>query len=151
MSVIYYNGTILTMDETYPQAEALFVKNGEIVKRGIKEEIFALKEEGTVLHDLGGKTMLPGFIDGHSHFAGLANSLSQCDLSGAKDFGDIVRLMRTFIKENEIPKGAWVSGTNYDHNFLAEKEHPDKKVLDEISTEHPIVVIHASSDRKSVV
>lgn len=145
MSEIYYNGTILTMDEACPEVEALLVKNGKIVKRGTKDEIFARKEKDTILHDLEGKTMLPGFIDGHSHFAGLANSLSQCDLSVAKDFGDMVRLMRTFIEENKIPKGAWVSGTNYDHNFLAEKEHPDKTVLDEISTEHPIVVIHASS------
>lgn len=133
------------MDEVHPQVEAVLTRNGKIVKTGTKEEVFARKEADTEFVDLKGKTLLPGFIDGHSHFAGLANSLSQCDLSGAKNFRDIVTRMKEFVKENEIPQGQWVAGTNYDHNFLIEKKHPDKNVLDEISTEHPIVIIHASS------
>lgn len=145
MSTLYYNGTILTMSSNYPQVEAILVKDGKIISAGTTEALFAQKEPDTVLRDLQGRTMLPGFIDGHSHFAGLANSLAQCDLSGAKNFGDIVALMQEFIRRNEIPKGQWVSGTNYDHNFLDEKRHPDKEVLDQISTDHPIVIIHASS------
>ena len=89
--------------------------------------------------------VLPGFIDGHSHFSGLAMSLGQCDLSSAKNFEDIIRLMQAFMKENGIPDGEWVTGTNYDHNYLQEKRHPDKFVLDQISDRHPVVIIHASS------
>lgn len=145
MSTIYFNGEILTMDETCRMVQAVMVKDGKIRKRGTREEVFALKEADTEMVDLDGKTMLPGFIDGHSHFAGLSTSLSQCDLAGASDFSDIIRLMQAFIEENQIEKGQWVTGTNYDHNFLSEKKHPDKTVLDQISTEHPIVLVHASS------
>jgi len=145
MSVIYTNGTILTMNEDTPKVEAVMEENGTILKCGTREEVFACKKQDTQVVDLQGKTMMPGFIDGHSHFSGLATSLSQCDLSEAKDFGEIVCKMKEFIAKNQIPKGQWVIGTNYDHNFLNERKHPDKKVLDEISVEHPLVVVHASS------
>lgn len=145
MSKLYYNGTILTMDDGCPQVEAVLTEGGRIVKRGSKEAVFACKKEETVCVDLHGKTMMPGFLDGHSHFAGLANSLSQCDLSGAKSFAEIVSLMRAYIEETEAAEGQWVVGTNYDHNFLQEKCHPDKRVLDDISEVHPVVLIHASS------
>lgn len=145
MSEIYFNGTILTMDETCPQVQAVFLEDGRIRRRGTDKEVLACKKEETVCIDLQGKTMLPGFIDGHSHFAGLANSLSQCDLSQAEDFEDIIRRLKAFIKENEIPEGQWVIGTNYDHNFLLENSHPDKRVLDKVSNRHPVLIIHASS------
>lgn len=145
MSELYVNGTILTMDENCPQVQAVLVENGKILKTGTYEAVAAFRKEDTVYVDLQGKTMLPGFIDGHSHFSGLATSLSQCDLSGAQNFEDIIFRLRAFIQKNEIPEGQWVIGANYDHNFLKEKKHPDKMVLDEASAKHPIVIAHASS------
>lgn len=145
MKTLYYHGTVLTMDDALPQAEAVMVEDGRIWAVGKCEAVFNLRDADTVCIDLQGKTMLPGFLDGHSHFAGLATSLSQCDLSQAKDFNDIVRLMKAFIAENGIPAGQWVTGTNYDHNFLRENTHPDKFLMDAVSSEHPIVIVHASS------
>lgn len=142
---MYYNGTILTMQDDCPQAQAMLVENGRIRKTGSNEALLACRDKDTVCVDLAGKTVLPGFIDGHSHFAGLATSLSQCDLSQAQNFADIVRLLREFIRKHEIPKGQWVTGTNYDHNFLQEKQHPDKFVLDAATSDHPVVIVHASS------
>ena len=150
MNRIFYNGNIITMDETCPRVEAVFIKNGIIRSRGGSSEILKLRGKDTLCTDLQGKTMMPGFIDGHSHFTGVANSLSQCDLSEASDFEDLIQRMKLFIEENKIPEGEWVSGVNYDHNFLREKAHPDRKVLDRISETHPIVVIHASSHMGAV-
>lgn len=145
MSKLYYNGTILTMEDNCPQVEALLVQDGRIRKRGSLPDVLPYQEQDTRFVDLHGRTMLPGFIDGHSHFAGLATSLSQCDLSGAKNFNDLVCLLKDFIRDNRIPEGQWVTGTNYDHNFLAEQRHPDKFLLDQVSTVHPVVITHASS------
>lgn len=150
MNRIFYNGNIITMDETCPRVEAVFIKNGIIRSRGGSSEILKLRGKDTLCTDLQGKTMMPGFIDGHSHFTGVANSLSQCDLSEASDFEDLIQRMKLFIEENKIPEGEWVSGVNYDHNFLREKAHPDRRVLDRISETHPIVVIHASSHMGAV-
>ncbi len=141
MKKLYYNGTILTMDDKMPKAAAIAVENDRIV--GVYEEVPQDWQEEKI--DLQGNTLLPGFIDGHSHFVGFANSLSQCDLSEAKNFDDIVCLMQAFIKKRNIAKGKWVVGVNYDQNFLEEKRHPDRYVLDRISTEHPIMISHISS------
>ena len=141
MRKLFYNGTILTMDRNNPEAAAVAVEGDRITE--VYEEAPSDWREERV--DLGGRTLLPGFIDGHSHFVACANALSQCDLSGAHNFHDIVILMKKFLQERRIPKGAWVIGTNYDHNFLEEKRHPDRYVLDKISSEHPVLVIHISN------
>lgn len=145
MKTIYYHGEIITMDEENLKVEAVCVEEGKICKVGTKEEVMLLQDERTRMVDLKGHTLLPGFIDGHSHFVGVANALSQCDLSSAKNFEDIVERMKQFIKENDIGKEEWVFGNSYDHNFLVEKKHPDKMLLDKISTTNPIVIVHASS------
>lgn len=145
MQTIYYNGTIITMDETQPQVEAVCVNGKTIAKTGKQSDILKMQDAHTVLVDLKGKTMFPGFIDPHSHFVGVANALSQCDLSEATCFEEIVKKMKQFITDNDIKKGEWVFGCNYDHNFLVEKRHPNKLLLDKISVVNPIVLIHASS------
>ena len=144
MNTIYYNGTILTMNPHNEKATAVYIKDGKIIKVGDDSSILSLQQDGTQIIDLQGKAMMPGFIDPHSHFIGVANSLSQCDLSEAISFEDIINKMKAFIKENPVKDGEWIFGTNYDHNFLKEKRHPDKFVLDQISKDLPIVVIHAS-------
>ena len=145
MRTIYYNGYIKTMENEQGYSEAIVVENGIIQYVGSKEEALKFQDENTETVDLNENYMLPGFIDGHSHFVGLANSLSQCDLSSATCFDDIVLLMKNFIKNENIDENAWVYGCNYDHNFLAEKDHPTADVLDEISATQPVVIVHASS------
>lgn len=60
---IYYNGTILTIDDAYPKVQAVAVKGGKILAVGGKDEVFVMKAEATTLVDLEGRTMLPGFVD----------------------------------------------------------------------------------------
>lgn len=145
MKTFYINGTILTMEESNLYAEAVCVEDGRILAVGKEEDILKLREEGDKMIDLGNKTMLPGFIDGHSHFVGTANAMLQCDLSGCRCFQDIVEAMRAFKEQRHISDEAWIIGCNYDHNFLAEERHPDKFVLDQISETNPVLLIHASS------
>ena len=145
MQKIYFHGNLITMNDSAPTAEALLEKDGVIQAVGKLDDIMAFKDDQTIMIDLKGKTMLPAFIDPHSHFIGVANSLGQCDLTEASSFDDIVTMMKNFIKERNIPEGAWVNGCNYDHNFLIEEKHPTKDVLDRISTKHKIVISHAST------
>ncbi len=141
MKKLYYNGTIITMDEKKPQAAAIATEDDRII--AVYDEI-PMDWQGEKI-DLQGHTLLPGFIDAHSHFVSCANTLSQCDLAEAKNFDDIVRLMQEFIERRHIAKDKWVVGVNYDQNFLEEKKHPDRYVLDAISKEHPIMLVHISS------
>ena len=67
MKQLYYNGNIITMNEAQPKAEAILMKGGVIVAIGSNEELLAEREDAEVV-DLDGATVLPGFIDSHSHF-----------------------------------------------------------------------------------
>lgn len=150
MRTIYYHGEVVTMEKENQYAEAFCVADGIIEAVGTDEDILNRRQEGDRLVNLTGKTVFPGFVDGHSHFAGVANALTQCDLREVSSFEELIIMMKEFIKRKDIPQGEWVCGNSYDHNFLLEHRHPDKDILDKISTVHPIMVIHASSHMGSV-
>ena len=141
--ILYFNGEILTMEEDV-YAEAVLVKGGKIAKVGKKEELMNFCSKDTRMINLDGKTLMPSFIDSHSHFTGYANSFLQVSLEDAKNFDDIIKLIKEFIKENNIKPGTWVSGKGYDHNSLEEKMHPSKEILDKVSIDNPIVINHKS-------
>ncbi|WP_040213047.1 amidohydrolase [Clostridium polynesiense] len=140
---LYYNGDIITMEkENY--AEAVLVKDGIIEKVGKRDEVFTYKNENTEIIDLQGKTLMPAFIDSHSHITSLANTLGIVALHDTKNFKDIVNKLRAFKEDKALKKGEWIIGFGYDHNFLEEKEHPTKEVLDMVSEDNPVMIAHAS-------
>lgn len=140
---LYENGVILTM-ETPVSVRALLVEDGIIVKAGASEEMHSLLREDVIRRDLGGQTLMPAFIDPHSHFLGYANSLLQIALDEAADFSDIVRLLTDGIRDRKIPEGQWVSAKGYDHNALAEGIHPTRELLDRAAPNHPVILQHRS-------
>lgn len=66
-TIIFHNGYVITLDEENHVFEAIAIKGNEILAVGTNDEILALQGEGTTLIDLSGQTLLPGFIDGHTH------------------------------------------------------------------------------------
>jgi predicted amidohydrolase YtcJ len=74
--VVFTGGTILTMDEAHPTAEAVAVRDGMIVRVGRADYVNELAGPATQVRDLGTSTLLPGFIDPHSHFI---NSLAMSE------------------------------------------------------------------------
>ena len=148
-STIYLNGNIITVDENMPSAEAVLVKDGIIEFVGTKEEALKLADENTVTKDLNGATLLPGFLDPHSHIGNVAPFMS-FKYVAAPPIGTTTSIevmkeqVREFIKEKDIKPGEWVIAYGYNDAELAEKRHPNKFDLDEISTEHNVMVVHAS-------
>ena len=66
-TLIYFNGIILTMDDDYPQAQAIALAEDKILALGSNDDILALQVPGTRTIDLQGSTLMPGFVDTHSH------------------------------------------------------------------------------------
>lgn len=124
------------------QPQAVLVVDGIIQYVGSKEEAVRLAGAGASMVDLDGAALLPAFIDSHSHITAFANTLGLVDLTGAKNFEDMIQKLRTFADERKPDE--WVIGFGYDHNFLSEKRHPDKTVLDRAVLGHPVLVTHAS-------
>lgn len=141
-SVLFYNGSILTM-EPGPQPEAVLVRDGRIAAVGGRE-ILELRQPDTRMCDLGGCTLVPSFIDPHSHITAFASTLRLAPLSGAAGFDQLRELLRAFLEEHPPAEGDWLMGFGYDHNSLKEKTHPTRQLLDQVSSEIPILISHAS-------
>ncbi len=143
MKKIYYNADVLTMDENLPSGEAVVVEDGKITFVGSNEEALKRKD-GAELINLEGKALLPGFIDPHSHFSGLAFATLQVSLEGSKSFEEIKKRISEYIKVRQVPEGTWVVAAGYDHNILAEKAHPTAAFIDEFAPKHPVILQHKS-------
>ena len=140
---LYWNGTILTM-ETPACAQALLEQDGKIVAVGALDEVRQAAGTHFECVDLQGHTLMPSFIDAHSHFMGYAMSLLQVSVEGAHTFSDIQKRIAEFIENRHLPDNQWVIVKGYDHNALDEQTHPTREILDEASSGHPIVLQHRS-------
>lgn len=143
MKTLYYGGTILTLAQPL-YAEALLVEDGRIKAVGSQDDVAAWQDNDTQLVDLAGRCLMPGFIDAHSHICSFASTLETVPLGDAHSFAEIAAKLRAFIRDNNLTHGEMVTGFGYDHNFLAEKTHPDKSLLDDISRTNPILITHQS-------
>ena len=81
--VIFYNGIILTMSPEQPRAQAIATHGEKIIAIGTDQEIMNLKNESTKMIDLGGLTLMPGFVDAHTHILNDAGSFGT-DLDGVQ-------------------------------------------------------------------
>ena len=150
--LIFIGDNIITMDDNV--ASAVAVIGDRISAVGSREEILAMRGETTQFVDLGARALLPGFIDAHGHFGGVATYSALLDLSsppvGAmENIDDIVAAIRNWIEVNNVPAGDLVYGVGYDDSLLVELRHPNRDDLDRASTTHPIVIRHVSGHLSS--
>lgn len=145
METLYYHGDIITMEDSCRQVEAVLVRDGRIAFAGSLSEAQEQASGECMRIDLEGRTMLPAFLDGHGHLSMTTQYVAMADLSSAASFEDVAGLLRNFIETHQPQPGEWIVGYAYDHNFLKEQTYPDRKVLDQVSTEHPVVIWHAST------
>jgi hypothetical protein len=144
MKKVYFNGSIITMDAENESPECVVTENDRIIFTGKYSEAEKLYGNNIFQCDLQGHTLMPSFIDAHSHFVSAAQSIQTCDLSETENFEDIVTALKAYIEKYNITKENVVYATGYDHNFLREKRHPDNKLLDRVSKDIPIYVSHIS-------
>ena len=136
------NGTLLTQDDSLPVAQALAVKHGRIVEVGGTDEILWLREDEYEVIDLGGRTVVPGFVDPHNHFSIAALEVFWPDCRMADS---IEALQRTLAKAaSETPAGEWVRGVGYDHGRLPGRRHPTRADLDAAVPDRPALLLHYS-------
>lgn len=148
---IYSGGPILTIDDANPRAEAVAVKDGRIIAVGPVAEVMPLKGDTTRMVDLGGRTMLPGFVDPHGHvvMGGIqaisANLLSPPD-GKVTDIASLQATFRDWAEANAeiVVQANLILGFGYDQAQLKELRAPDRDDLDAVSTDRPVVAVHQS-------
>lgn len=160
MKTVIHNANIITMSEkveiqaktsnTNDQIkdrkyhQAVCYENGIIQKVGNNDEILELKDKNTKVIDMEGKTILPSFVDAHSHFSAVANSFLQVDLNECRSFEEIKNKILEYKSKNNIADNEWIIANGYDNNILKEQRHPDINFLDTLKIENPIVLKHKS-------
>ena len=150
LSTVYFNGDIITMVGDSPNyVEAIVEKEGEIIFTGSSNEAMKVAGKGHRMIDLDGKTLVPGFIDGHCHFSNFGTQASGAQLLAPPDanVADMEMLISVLKQWNTTENRAltgWIFGTGFDDTILEEKRFPTKHDLDQVSTEFPIIIMHIS-------
>ncbi len=150
--ILYHGGDILTMAGESPDyVEAVVTENGRILFAGRLDDARSRYGDFAEERDLGGMTMLPGFIDGHGHLYNVGLQAMSANMLPAPDGnGNSMDALVTTAREwNTQPqelknKWGWIVGFGYDDSQLMEKRHPTASDLDRISTDDPVVLIHQS-------
>ena len=142
MTVI--NAKIYTVNDKFETAEALAVNNGRIIAVGSNAEI-SKKYAGKEQVDAASKPLYPGFIDAHAHFYRYGIGLQTADLVGTKSWDEILEKVSAFSKESGVENGqnsqkTWLFGRGWDQNDWDIKEYPNKKRLDELFPDRPVLL-----------
>lgn len=138
--IVLYNGNILTMNSRQPRAQAVAIADGRFIAIGTNDEVRPLATAKTVKINLAGKTVVPGFIDAHSHPA-VSGRLHlrrvDCDLRS-------ISAIQAAIRERaaKTHPGQWVLGFKYDDTKTSEGRFLTKEDLDAAAPAHPVFIAH---------
>ena len=145
---VYRNGTILTMDSRCSLVDCLAVHGETILAVGSEAEVKAFCDAETETVDLGGRFMMPGFYDCHSHFmrAGMYGEyyldVNAHPIGTVRDMDGIRRLVRE--RAAATPAGEWILCAGYDDTAIAETRHFTLAELDDMAPDHPLYLRHIS-------
>lgn len=149
-ATLYYGGDIVTMEGDFPQyVEAVVVRKGKIEFAGASAEAVEIARPGHNMVDLGGKTMLPGFLDAHSHYISSLSVANQLNLypppSGpGKNVPSIIAELKRFKETYNIPDGELIMAYGYDDTVMPDGRLLNRDDLDEALPKNPALVGHVS-------
>src|SRR4030088_3004068 len=138
--LILYNGNLWTVNPRQPRAQAVAISGGRFLAIGSNDEVLALAAGHAKKFDLGGKTVLPRFIDAHPPpaQAGLSHlRMVDCDL---RSIAEILKALRE--RASKTPAGEWALGFKYDDTKTVEGRPLTREELDAAVSDHPVFVEH---------
>src|SRR5271169_3951249 len=138
--LILHNGSVWTVNAAEPRAEAVAISRGRFLAVGSNSDVLNLAGAGIRKIDLGGKTVLPGFIDAHSHPADAGRlhlRMVDCDL---RSIQAILAALRE--RAAKTPAGEWVLGFKYDDTKTEEGRALTVADLDAAVPDHPVHIQH---------
>ena len=147
---IYTGGDIITVNDAQPAVEAVAVKDGKILAVGARSEIDrAYKGPTTTVVDLAGKTLLPGFLDPHSHYINALTVANQVNVFAppagpGKDVAAIVAELKKFRDARKIPEGEIIMAYGYDETSMPGGRTLGRDDLDRDFPNNPVMVGHTS-------
>jgi predicted amidohydrolase YtcJ len=150
-ATMYYGGDIITMEgDNANYAEAVVIKDGKIIFVGGKDDAMKAAGKDHTMVDLQGKTLVPGFIDGHAHFASFGAQAVTANLLASPDgncntIDELIQTLKEWYTTNGTEKTqGWILGMGFDDAVLKENRFPTKEDLDKVSKDIPICIVHIS-------
>ena len=137
VDLILTNGKIITVDENFSIQNTVAVDGGRIVATG--EESLLDKYQSELTVDLEGKTLMPGFIDSHTHIRGRPQRY--IELGDVSSITEIQSLIQD--KAEELSEGEWITGYGWSEDELIEGRRPLRQDLDEAAPDNPVTLTRA--------
>ena len=144
-TLVFTGGTVLTVDEDFSEAEAIAIRGNRILAVGTAGEVRSVAGADALVVDLEGKTVLPGFVDPHTHVVSGAVMDAVMEYVGMARFGTVAEVLdHIAARAADAPAGEWLVFRNFDPAVQEGADELTFADFDAISTEHPIFVINAS-------
>ena len=146
--LVIWGGTIHTMDQRKPTAQAVAARGGRIVFVGSRDGARRLVGPDTRIIDLAGQTMVPGLIESHAHLMGIGNAKKVLDLSDTRSYEELVARVAAAVKQ--AAPGDWILGRGWHQSRWDPPPQPmvlgfqTHHALSAVSPENPVYLVHAS-------
>jgi predicted amidohydrolase YtcJ len=141
--LVLRGATVLTVDAADTVAQAVAVRQGTIVAVGADADVAGMIGPDTRVLNLAGKTVVPGFIDAHTHNVHVGEfrySFEQLNTAAELNpcMSDVLEKVRR--RAADTPPGTWIGGRNFDPNGMKERRWPTRLELDAVAPEHPVMI-----------
>ena len=135
--LILSNGKVVSVDEEFSIHSTIVVSDGKVVELG--DASLLDKYEAVTVRDLDGKTLIPGFIDSHTHISGDPQRyINLSEITSIAEMQDLIR-----AKAEELGAGEWITGYGWSEDELAEGRKPLRGDLDIAAPRNPVTLTRA--------
>ena len=134
--LIVTNAVVYTVNDSFSTAQAFAVTDGRFQAVGTDKEILSGYKSGNHL-DAGGKTIVPGLIDGHCHFYNLGVFMQKVDLVGTQSYREVLERVVEFQKDKQSD---FIIGRGWDQNDWERTEYPTRSELDRLFPHTPVAL-----------
>jgi predicted amidohydrolase YtcJ len=138
---IVFGGTVYTGVDGQPTAEAVAVKGGRVLSLGKSDALLKTAKPSTVLVDLKGAFLYPGFTDAHAHLYGIGEREQTLDLDEITSIAQLVQVVGDAAKA--APAGQPLEGRGWIETHWPEKRFPTRQDIDAVTGDRPVVLTRA--------
>lgn len=135
--LILYNGRVVTVDAAFTVAQAVAIRDGRLLRVGGSEAVMALRGPRTQVVDLGGRMVLPGLMDSHTHPGGASMYEFDHPIPPMESVADVLAYVRQ--RAAALPEGDWIQIRQVFITRLRERRYPTRAELDAAAPKHPVV------------
>lgn len=140
--LILRNGRITTLDPSNPEAEAIAIRDGRVAAVGDEAEIMSLARDGTTVIDLGGRRVIPGLNDSHTHLIrGGLNYNMELRWENVPALADALRMLKDQAERTPPPQWVRVVGGWSEFQF-AERRMPTLEEINAAAPDTPVFILH---------